>query len=146
MAHVRGYQVRKNYRKIIWSVGILEKVIQRWRRKGAGLRGFKSDALVDKMQEGTEKEEDDDFFKQGRKQTKERLQKALARVKSMAQYPEARDQYRRLLNVVNDIQESKVEKALENSEEATCFDDDLTDIEALLGDDDTLMLPMSSTF
>ncbi|KAG5386814.1 hypothetical protein IGI04_038284 [Brassica rapa subsp. trilocularis] len=144
-AHVRGYQVRKNYRKIIWSVGILEKVILRWRRKGAGLRGFKSDALVDKMQDGTEREEDDDFFKQGRKQTEERLQKALARVKSMAQYPEARDQYRRLLNVVNDIQESKVEKALESSEEATFSDDDLIDIEALLGDDDTLMLPMSST-
>ncbi|KAF3572326.1 hypothetical protein F2Q69_00062866 [Brassica cretica] len=144
-AHVRGYQVRKNYRKIIWSVGILEKVILRWRRKGAGLRGFRSDALVDKMQDGTEREEDDDFFKQGRKQTEERLQKALARVKSMAQYPEARDQYRRLVNVVNDIQESKVEKALESSEEATCFDDDLIDIEALLGDDDTLMLPMSST-
>ncbi|CAH8361876.1 unnamed protein product [Eruca vesicaria subsp. sativa] len=144
-AHVRGYQVRKNYRKIIWSVGILEKVILRWRRKGAGLRGFKSDALVTKMQDGTEKEEDDDFFKQGRKQTEERLEKALARVKSMVQYPEARDQYRRLLNVVNDIQESKVEKALANSEEATCFDDDLIDIEALLGDDDTLMMPMSST-
>ncbi|VVB03842.1 unnamed protein product [Arabis nemorensis] len=145
-AHVRGYQVRKNYRKIIWSVGILEKVILRWRRKGAGLRGFKSDALVDKMKDGTEKEEDDDFFKQGRKQTEERLQKALARVKSMVQYPEARDQYRRLLNVVNDIQESKVEKALESSEDAICFDDDLIDIEALLGDDnDTLMLPMSST-
>ncbi|KAL1191968.1 Calmodulin-binding transcription activator 3 [Cardamine amara subsp. amara] len=143
-AHVRGYQVRKNYRNIIWSVGILEKVILRWRRKGAGLRGFKSDALVDKMQDGTEKEEDDDFFKQGRKQTEERLQKALARVKSMVQYPEARDQYCRLLNVVNDIQESKVEKAVENSEEAICFDDDLIDIEALLGDDDTLMLPMSS--
>jgi myosin heavy subunit len=145
-AHVRGYQVRKNYRKIIWSVGILEKVILRWRRKGAGLRGFKSEALVDKMKDGTEKEEDDDFFKQGRKQTEERLQKALARVKSMVQYPEARDQYRRLLNVVNDIQESKVEKALENSEGAACFDDDLIDIEALLeDDDDTLMLPMSST-
>ncbi|KAL0702467.1 hypothetical protein Bca4012_058589 [Brassica carinata] len=136
-AHVRGYQVRKNYRKIIWSVGILEKVILRWRRKGDGLRGFKSDALVTKMQDGTEKLEDNDFFKQGRKQTEERLEKALARVKSMFQYPEARDQYRRLLNVVNDIQESKVEKALANSEEATCFDDDLIDIEALLGDDDT---------
>jgi len=107
-AHVRGYQFRKNYRKIIWSVGVLEKVILRWRRKGAGLRGFKSEALVEKMQDGTEKEEDDDFFKQGRKQTEDRLQKALARVKSMVQYPEARDQYRRLLNVVNDIQESKV--------------------------------------
>ncbi|KFK32838.1 hypothetical protein AALP_AA6G293500 [Arabis alpina] len=144
-AHVRGYQFRKNYRKIVWSVGILEKVILRWKRKGAGLRGFKSEALVDKMQDGTEKEEDDDFFKQGRKQTEERLEKALARVKSMVQYPEARDQYRRLLNVVNDIQESKVEKALDSSEDAICFDDDLIDIESLLEDDETLMLPMSST-
>jgi len=31
-AHVRGHQVRKHYRKIIWSVGIVEKVILRWRR------------------------------------------------------------------------------------------------------------------
>jgi hypothetical protein len=30
-AHVRGHQVRKNYRKITWSVGIVEKVILRWR-------------------------------------------------------------------------------------------------------------------
>ncbi|AQK98289.1 Calmodulin-binding transcription activator 2 [Zea mays] len=26
-AHVRGHQVRKNYRKVVWSVGIVEKVI-----------------------------------------------------------------------------------------------------------------------
>ena len=53
-------------------------------------------------------EDDYDFLKEGRKQTEQRLQKALARVKSMAQYPDARDQYRRLLNVVTDIQGSKV--------------------------------------
>ncbi|KAI7731227.1 hypothetical protein M8C21_014804 [Ambrosia artemisiifolia] len=124
-AHVRGHQVRKNYKKIIWSVGILDKVILRWRRKGSGLRGFKP--------EGVEaKEEDDDFFKQGRKQTEQRLQKALARVKSMAQYPEARDQYSRLLNVVNDVQQSKA--VYENS--AVDFDEDLIDLDALLGDDD----------
>lgn len=53
-------------------------------------------------------EYDYDFLKEGRKQTEQRLQKALARVKSMAQHPDARDQYRRLLNVVTDIQGSKV--------------------------------------
>lgn len=82
----------------------------RWRRKGSGLRGFKSEALTEgrsKMQD-TSSEDDYDFLKEGRKQTEERLQKALARVKSMAQYPDARDQYRRLLNVVTDIQGSKV--------------------------------------
>lgn len=101
--------MRKNYRKIIWSVGILDKVILRWRRKGRGLSGFKPEALPEgpSMQK-TSKEDDYDFLKEGRKQTEVRLQKALDRVKSMVQYPEARDQYRRLLNVVSEIQETKV--------------------------------------
>jgi len=55
-------------------------------------------------------EDDYDFLQQGRKQTEERLQKALARVKSMAQYPEARDQYQRILTVVTKIQESQVSR------------------------------------
>lgn len=54
------------------------------------------------------KEDDYDFLKEGRKQTEVRLEKALARVKSMVQYPEARDQYSRLQNVVSRLQESKV--------------------------------------
>ena len=90
-------------------MGIIEKIILRWRRKGSGLRGFKSEALTEghRMQDKSS-EDDYDFLKEGRKQTEQRLQKALARVKSMAQYPDARDQYRRLLNVVTDIQGSKV--------------------------------------
>lgn len=102
--------MRKNYKKIIWSVGILDKVILRWRRKGRGLSGFKSEATAasSSMIEPETKEDDYDFLKAGRKQTEERLHKALARVKSMVQYPEARDQYRRLLNVVSEMQEKKV--------------------------------------
>ncbi|KAK9271617.1 hypothetical protein L1049_001980 [Liquidambar formosana] len=142
-AHVRGHQVRKNYRKIVWSVGIMEKIILRWRRKGSGLRGFKPEALTEStsMQDTSSKEDDYDFLKEGRKQTEERLQKALARVKSMVQYPDARDQYRRLLNVVTEIQETKVvhDRVLNSSEETADFDDDLIDLEALLGDDDTDM-------
>ncbi|KAJ1398660.1 P-loop containing nucleoside triphosphate hydrolase, partial [Sesbania bispinosa] len=108
-AHVRGHQVRKNCGKIIWSVGILEKVILRWRRKGSGLRGFKSEAIAEgTMEQGVSSTEDDyDFLREGRKQTEKRLEKALARVKSMVQYPEARDQYHRLLNVVTEIQENQ---------------------------------------
>lgn len=107
---MRGHQVRKNYKKITWSVGILEKVILRWRRKGSGLRGFRSEARTDvcRMQDTSSNEDDYDFLKEGRKQTEEGLKKALARVKSMVQYPEARDQYSRLLNVVAQIQETKV--------------------------------------
>uniref|UniRef100_A0A2N9IUD1 IPT/TIG domain-containing protein n=1 Tax=Fagus sylvatica TaxID=28930 RepID=A0A2N9IUD1_FAGSY len=138
-AHVRGHQVRKNYKKFVWSVGIVEKIILRWRRKGSGLRGFKSEALTEgrsKMQD-TSSEDDYDFLKEGRKQTEERLQKALARVKSMAQYPDARDQYRRLLNVVTDIQGSKVvgDGVPNSSEEMSDFNDDLIDIEAFLDED-----------
>lgn len=88
----------------------MEKVILRWRRKGSGLRGFKSEAISDgsMVQDMSFKEDDYDFLKEGRKQTEERMQKALARVKSMVQYPEARDQYHRLLNVVNEVHETQV--------------------------------------
>jgi len=110
-AHVRGHQVRKKYKPIIWSVGILEKVILRWRRKGSGLRGFRSDAINKVPNQPTslpEKEDDYDFLKEGRKQSEQKFQKALLRVKSMVQYPEARAQYRRLLNVVDDYRQTKV--------------------------------------
>lgn len=136
-AHVRGHQVRKNYRNITWSVGIVEKIILRWRRKGTGLRGFKSEALTEgsSVQNSSSKDDDYDFLKEGRKQSEERMKKALARVKSMVQYPEARNQYSRLLNVVTEIQESKVLCDVMNTEEAADFD---IDIDALL-DDDTYM-------
>ncbi|KAL0286661.1 UNVERIFIED_CONTAM: Calmodulin-binding transcription activator 3 [Sesamum calycinum] len=78
------------------------------------------------------------FPKEGREKTVERLQKDVARLKSMVQYPEARDQYCRLLNVVSEMQETKAvyDKVLNNRE--VDFDDDMIDLEAFL-DDDTLM-------
>ena len=109
--------MRKHYRKIVWSVGIVEKVILRWRRRGAGLRGFRStEGSVESSSGGTSSSsiqdkpsgDEYDFLQEGRKQTEERLQKALARVKSMSQYPEARDQYQRILTVVSKMQESQV--------------------------------------
>ncbi|KAM7529279.1 hypothetical protein LguiB_032689 [Lonicera macranthoides] len=147
-AHVRGHQVRKNYKKIVWSVGIIDKVILRWRRKGSGLRGFKPEALPEapKMQETSPKEDEYDFLREGRKQTEQRLQKALARVKSMVQYPEARDQYCRLLNVVTEIQGTKAmkERAFKRSEEAADIDEDLVDLEAFLDDDTFMSTPSQS--
>ncbi|XP_015886299.3 calmodulin-binding transcription activator 2 isoform X1 [Ziziphus jujuba] len=137
-AHVRGHQVRKQYRAIIWSVGILEKIILRWRRKGSGLRGFRNDAVIKDSQPDPQhmplKDDDYDFFKEGRKQTEERLQSALTRVKSMVQYPEGRAQYRRLLNVVDGFRETKVDDMALNSETADS-DENLVDIDTLLHDD-----------
>lgn len=83
----------------------------RWRRKGSGLRGFRRETPAEgpSMHAPSPPKEDDyDFLKKGRKQTEERLQKALARVKSMAQNPAGRDQYSRMKNVVAKIQETKV--------------------------------------
>ncbi|KAG6709880.1 hypothetical protein I3842_06G154500 [Carya illinoinensis] len=139
-AHVRGHQVRKQYRTIVWSVGILEKVILRWRRKGIGLRGFRPDVHKDPKPQVVPSAEDDyDFLKEGRKQTEERLQKALTRVKSMVQYPEGRAQYRRLLTVVEGFQETKAgHMALNSPEETGDVDEDEININALL-DDEMLM-------
>ncbi|MCL7029476.1 hypothetical protein MKW94_017712 [Papaver nudicaule] len=39
-ANFRGHHARNQYKKIIWAVGVLEKVILRWRQKRKGLRGF----------------------------------------------------------------------------------------------------------
>ncbi|XP_048501881.1 calmodulin-binding transcription activator 3 isoform X4 [Beta vulgaris subsp. vulgaris] len=138
-AHVRGHQVRKHYKKFVWSVGIMEKAILRWRRKRSGLRGFKSESLTVKPEfEGTSSKADDyDFLKEGRKQAEERLQKALSRVKSMVKYPEARDQYRRLLTTVTEIKEMKdgCSGAIDGPDAAASMDDDMVDLDTLLNDD-----------
>ncbi|OIV96201.1 hypothetical protein TanjilG_14878 [Lupinus angustifolius] len=142
-AHVRGHQVRKKFKTIIWSVGILEKVILRWRRKGSGLRGFRQDALpkAPSQQSDSVKEDDYDFLKEGRKQSEEKFQKALSRVKSMVQYPEARAQYRRLLNVVEDFRQTKTcNMELVNTEETVDGVEDLIDIDMLLDDDNFIPL------
>ncbi|XP_022927917.1 calmodulin-binding transcription activator 2-like isoform X2 [Cucurbita moschata] len=141
-AIVRGHQVRKQYKKIVWSVGILDKIILRWRRKGSGLRGFRSDTVAKTppsvVMEPRE-EDDEDFLKKGRRQTEERFQKALTRVKSMAQYPEGRDQYRRLLTVVQKCRETKVSNiSITSTSEEIIEGDDMIDIDSLL-DDDALM-------
>ncbi|KAL1557831.1 calmodulin-binding transcription activator 2-like isoform X1 [Salvia divinorum] len=145
-AHVRGHQVRKKYKPIIWSVGILEKVILRWRRKRSGLRGFRSDAVQKEPDAQCSSplpapEDDYDVLKEGRKQTEERMQKALARVQSMAQNPEGRAQYRRLLTAAEGFRENKDDSASDMSSlypEMMSADEDLLDISSLL-DDDTFM-------
>jgi hypothetical protein len=136
-------------------VGLLEKIILRWRRKGNGLRGFKRNAVAKTVEPEPPvsaicpripQEDEYDYLKEGRKQTEERLQKALTRVKSMVQYPEARDQYRRLLTVVEGFRENEASSSasINNKEEeaVNCEEDDFIDIESLLNDD-TLMMSIS---
>ncbi|XP_073013041.1 calmodulin-binding transcription activator 4 isoform X3 [Typha latifolia] len=87
-AHFRGHQVRK---KLLWTVSVVEKAILRWRRRGVGLRGFRAEPEM-------VEEEDDDIAKVFRKQkVDETLDAALSRVLSMVDSPDARQQYRRML-------------------------------------------------
>ncbi|XP_068661957.1 calmodulin-binding transcription activator 3-like [Aristolochia californica] len=96
-AHVRGHQVRKQYKKVVWSVSIVEKAILRWRRKGTGLRGFRVDKAIGHLGPESGKTDEYDFLRAGRKKKEAGVEKALARVQSMVRYPEARDQYMRLV-------------------------------------------------
>ncbi|KAJ0036031.1 hypothetical protein Pint_24238 [Pistacia integerrima] len=96
-AHVRGHQVRKQYKKVVWSVSIVEKAILRWRRKGTGLRGFRLKNTMANMAPEIDKTDEYEFLRIGRKQKFAGVEKALERVKSMVRNPEARDQYMRLV-------------------------------------------------
>ncbi|OIV98470.1 hypothetical protein TanjilG_16797 [Lupinus angustifolius] len=108
-AHVRGYQVRKHYTLIIWAVGILDKVVLRWRRKGTGLGGFRQDI------ESIDGSDDEDFLKVFRKQNVHvAIEMAVSRVLSMVHSTKARQQYHRMLEM---YRQAKVELA-STSEEA----------------------------
>ncbi|CAN6300696.1 unnamed protein product [Urochloa humidicola] len=109
-AHVRGHQVRKSYRKVVWSVGIVEKVILRWRRKRPGLRGFRPEKQLEgpSQIQPAKAEDEYDFLHDGRRQAEASLQRALARVHSMSQYPEAREQYHRLTTCVAEMKQSRM--------------------------------------
>ncbi|XP_006652212.1 calmodulin-binding transcription activator 4 isoform X1 [Oryza brachyantha] len=103
-AHVRGHQVRKKYKTFVSTVSVLEKVILRWRRKGHGLRGFRAEQTA--MTEAGEEDgdDDDDDFNDDeavkmfrRQKVDESVKEAMSRVLSMVDSPEARMQYRRML-------------------------------------------------
>ncbi|GMH29145.1 hypothetical protein Nepgr_030988 [Nepenthes gracilis] len=95
-ATFRGFQVRKQYRKILWSVGVLEKAVLRWRMKRRGFRGLQigpSEALVDQKQESDTEE---DFFQASRRQAEEHVVKAVVCVQSMFRSKQAQEEYTRM--------------------------------------------------
>lgn len=75
-AHVRGHQVRKQYKRVVWSVGIIEKAILRWRRKRTGLRWFQLQKTLGDVKLETEKAEEYDFLQISRKQKFAGVEKA----------------------------------------------------------------------
>ncbi|KAL2459310.1 Calmodulin-binding transcription activator 5 [Forsythia ovata] len=92
----RGFQVRRQYRKIVWSVGILEKAILRWRLKRKGLRGLQvqPDAVSIDENQGSDVEEE--FFRASRKQAEERVERSVVRVQAMFRSRQAQEEYRRM--------------------------------------------------
>uniref|UniRef100_A0A1J3E2T6 Calmodulin-binding transcription activator 5 n=1 Tax=Noccaea caerulescens TaxID=107243 RepID=A0A1J3E2T6_NOCCA len=91
-AAFRGFQVRRQYQKITWSVGVLEKAILRWRMKRKGFRGLQ----VSQPEENEGDEAVDDFYKTSQKQAEERLERSVVRVQAMFRSKKAQQDYRRM--------------------------------------------------
>lgn len=127
-AHVRGHQVRKKYKTFVSTVSVLEKVILRWRRKGHGLRGFRAEQSVMIEAEEGEEEDDDDFdddeavkiFR--RQKVDESVKESVSRVLSMVDSPEARMQYRRMLE---EFRQATAELGASDKATSSILDNDL---------------------
>ncbi|KZV40621.1 calmodulin-binding transcription activator 6, partial [Dorcoceras hygrometricum] len=95
-AAFRGFHARRQYRKIVWSVGVLEKAILRWRLKRKGIRGIPiqpEETPKDPTQEGNLEEE---FFQASRKQAEDRVERSVVRVQAMFRSKKAQEDYRRM--------------------------------------------------
>ncbi|KAK4798156.1 hypothetical protein SAY86_030482 [Trapa natans] len=110
-AAFRGFQVRRQYRKIVWSVGVVEKAILRWRFKRRGFRGFHVKEKADLRQDSDTEE---DFFRAGRKQAEERLEQSVVKVQSMFRSKKAQEEYRRMKLAYD---EAKLEYEAEHNEQ-----------------------------
>ncbi|KAL0414808.1 UNVERIFIED_CONTAM: Calmodulin-binding transcription activator 6 [Sesamum radiatum] len=95
-AMFRGYQVRRQYRKIVWSVGIFEKAVLRWRLKRKGFRGLQVQPAATPRDPNQESDVEEDFFQASRKQAEERVEESVIRVQAMFRSKQAQEAYRRM--------------------------------------------------
>ncbi|KAL7123777.1 hypothetical protein ABFS83_14G004900 [Erythranthe nasuta] len=93
----RGFQVRRHYCKILWSVGVVEKAILRWRKKRKGFRGLQVQKS-DEQDTPTPKDPnvEEDFFLASRKQAEDRVERSVIRVQAMFRSKQAQEDYRRM--------------------------------------------------
>ncbi|PSR92522.1 Calmodulin-binding transcription activator 5 like [Actinidia chinensis var. chinensis] len=98
----RGLQVRRQYRKIVWSVGVLEKAILRWRLKRRGFRGLQVSpdeaVVIDPKQES----DVEDFFRASRNQAEERVERSVVRVQALFRSKRAQQEYQRMKLAYNE--------------------------------------------
>uniref|UniRef100_A0A3B6H198 CG-1 domain-containing protein n=1 Tax=Triticum aestivum TaxID=4565 RepID=A0A3B6H198_WHEAT len=91
-ARFRAHRERNKYKELLQSVGILEKIMLRWFRKGVGLRGINSRAMP------IDQDEEEDIVKVFRKERVETaVSEAVSRVSAIVGCPVARLDYRRML-------------------------------------------------
>ncbi|XP_042751940.1 calmodulin-binding transcription activator 5 isoform X2 [Lactuca sativa] len=97
-AFFRGFQVRKQYKKIVWSVGVLEKAILRWRLKRKGFRGLKVASNNDDVDNNENEENivEENFYNASRKQAEERVERSIIRVQAMFRSKRAQEEYRKM--------------------------------------------------
>jgi len=96
-AAFRCFQLRKHYRKILWSVGVVEKAVLRWRLKRRGFRGLQvRTAEVGTGDQDKESVVEEEFFRTGRKQAEERVERSVVRVQAMFRSKKAQEEYRRM--------------------------------------------------
>lgn len=95
-ANFRGFQVRRQYRKICWSVGVLEKAILRWRLKRKGFRGLQVQPDETMQDPNQEIDAEEDFFKASRKQAEDRVERSVVKVQAMFRSRRAQEEYRRM--------------------------------------------------
>lgn len=95
-AAFRGFQVRKQYCKILWSVGVIEKVILRWRLKRKGLRGLQVNSVETAVNQLQESDAEEDFYQTSRKQAEERVERSVVCIQAMFRSKKAQQEYRRM--------------------------------------------------
>lgn len=100
-AAFRCYQVRRHYRKILWSVSVVEKVVLRWRLKRKGFRGLHINTAEATGDQDQQSDAEEEFFRTGRKQAEERVERSVVRVQAMFRSKKAQEEYRRMKLALN---------------------------------------------
>ncbi|PIN12857.1 putative protein, contains IPT/TIG domain [Handroanthus impetiginosus] len=94
--NMRRKAIKIQYRKIVWSVGILEKAILRWRLKRKGFRGLQVQSDTTFKDPNQDSDAEEDFFRASRKQAEERVERSVIKVQAMFRSKRAQQEYRRM--------------------------------------------------
>jgi hypothetical protein len=100
-AAFRSFQQRKHYRKILWSVGVVEKAVLRWRLKRKGFRGLQLNTEEANGDQNQQSDAEEEFFRTSRKQAEERVERSVIRVQAMFRSKKAQEDYRRMKLALN---------------------------------------------